>query len=81
MVGFGAGLVVRQILNTGSELPPLELPEEPPRPVEKWPREDAEAKMRLGVVTPQPRIEPAALPVEEQRGNFKEIMLPYSTKP
>jgi len=60
---------------------PLEPPEEPLRPVERWSREDAEAKMRLGMVTPQPQIEPATLPVEKRRGNFKEIVLPYSTKP
>jgi heterodisulfide reductase subunit A len=56
----------------------LEPPEEAPRAVEKWTREDAEAKLRLGVVTPQPRIEPATLPVEERRGNFREIALPLT---
>jgi heterodisulfide reductase subunit A len=56
---------------------PLEAPEEVARPVEKWTREDAEARVRLGVVTPQPRIEPATLPLEERR-TFKEIVLPFT---
>jgi heterodisulfide reductase subunit A len=57
---------------------PLEPPEEVARPVEKWTKEEAEARVRLGVITPQPRIEPATLPLEERRGNFKEIALPLT---
>jgi heterodisulfide reductase subunit A len=48
------------------------------RPVEKWTREEAEAKVRLGAITPAPRQEPARLPLQERVRTFKEIVLPLT---
>jgi len=56
---------------------PLEPPEEPTRPVERWTKEEAETKVRLGVVTLQPRVEPARLPLEQRR-TFQEVVLPFT---
>jgi heterodisulfide reductase subunit A len=57
---------------------PLHQPEPAKRPVEKWTREEAETKVRLGVITPAPRLEPARLPLEERVRTFKEIVLPLT---
>jgi heterodisulfide reductase subunit A len=46
--------------------------------VEKWTREEAETKVRLGAITPAPRQEPARLPLEERVRTFKEIVLPLT---
>ena len=48
------------------------------RPVEKWTREEAETKVRLGAIIPAPRQEPARLPLEERVRTFKEIVLPLT---
>jgi heterodisulfide reductase subunit A len=48
------------------------------RPVEKWTREEAEAKVRLGAVKRAPRQEPARLPLEERVRTFKEVVLPLT---
>ena len=48
------------------------------RPVEKWTREEAGAKVRLGAVIPAPRQEPARLPLQERVRTFKEIVLPLT---
>ncbi len=57
---------------------PLHQLESNKRPVEKWTREEAQAKVRLGAVTPAPREEPARLPLEERVRTFKEIVLPLT---
>jgi heterodisulfide reductase subunit A len=57
---------------------PLHQPEPNKRPVEKWTREEAETKVRLGVITPVPRLEPVRLPLEERVRTFKEIVLPLT---
>ena len=57
---------------------PLIPPKSPKRPVEKWTREEAETKVRLGAITPSPRQEPARLPLEERVRTFKEVVLPMS---
>ena len=57
---------------------PLPAPPKEKRPVEKWTREEAQAKVRLGVVKPQPRAEPARLPLEERVRTFKEVVLPLT---
>jgi heterodisulfide reductase subunit A len=57
---------------------PLEQPEPPKFPVEKWTRDEAQTKVRLGAITPQPRIEPSRLTLEERRGTFKEVVLPLT---
>ncbi|NIO72428.1 MAG: 4Fe-4S dicluster domain-containing protein [Anaerolineae bacterium] len=57
---------------------PLEQPEPPKPPVEKWTKAEAQAKVRLGAITPQPRIEPSRLTLEERRGTFKEVVLPLT---
>ncbi len=48
------------------------------RPVEKWSREEAQTKVRLGAITPSPRREPARLPLEERVRTFKEVVLPFT---
>jgi heterodisulfide reductase subunit A len=48
------------------------------RPVEKWTREEAQTKVRLGAITPVPREEPARLPLEERVRTFKETVLPLT---
>ena len=48
------------------------------RPVEKWTREEAETKVRLGAVVPAPRQEPARLRLEERVRTFKEVVLPFT---
>jgi heterodisulfide reductase subunit A len=57
---------------------PLGQPESNKRPVEKWDREEAKAKVRLGAITPAPRQEPARLPLEERMQTFKEVVLPFT---
>jgi heterodisulfide reductase subunit A len=57
---------------------PLRQPEPNKRPVEKWTREEAETKVRLGAITPAPRLEPARLPLEERVRTFKETVLPLT---
>ncbi len=57
---------------------PLRQPVPNKRPVEKWSREEAQAKVRLGAITPAPRVEPALLPLEERLRTFKEIVLPFT---
>jgi heterodisulfide reductase subunit A len=59
----------------GLSLPP---PSKEKRPVEKWTREEAQAKVRLGAVKPEPRAEPARLPLEERVRTFKEVVLPFT---
>jgi heterodisulfide reductase subunit A2 len=48
------------------------------RPVERWSREEAQTKVRLGAITPAPRQEPARLPLPERVRTFKEITLPLT---
>jgi heterodisulfide reductase subunit A len=48
------------------------------RPVERWTREEAQAKVRLGAVTPAPRREPERLPLEERVRTFRETVLPFT---
>ncbi|HSJ55714.1 MAG TPA: FAD-dependent oxidoreductase, partial [Anaerolineae bacterium] len=48
------------------------------RPVEKWTRQDAETKIRLGAVTQAERREPARLPLEERVRTFREVVLPLT---
>jgi heterodisulfide reductase subunit A len=57
---------------------PLHQPEPNKRPVEKWTREEAETKVRLGAITPAPRQEPERLPLEERVRTFKEVVLPLT---
>ena len=57
---------------------PLPAPPKEKRPVEKWTREEAQAKVRLGAVRPEPRAEPARLPLEERVRTFKETVLPFT---
>ncbi len=57
---------------------PLQQPALPKRPVEKWQREEAQTKVRLGTIKPEPRRQPARLPLEERVRTFKEIVLPFS---
>jgi heterodisulfide reductase subunit A len=57
---------------------PLRQPESNKRPVEKWDREEAKAKVRLGAITPAPRQEPARLSLEERVRTFKEVVLPFT---
>jgi heterodisulfide reductase subunit A len=57
---------------------PLRHPVPSKRPVEKWTREEARAKVRLGAITPAPREEPARLPLEERVRTFKEVVLPLT---
>ncbi|HNS52621.1 MAG TPA: FAD-dependent oxidoreductase [Anaerolineae bacterium] len=48
------------------------------RPVEKWTREEAAAKVRLGTVTPAPRVQSLRLDLEERVRTFKEVVLPLT---
>ena len=48
------------------------------RPVEKWSRDEARAKVQLGAITQAPREEPALLPLEERIRSFKEIVLRFT---
>ena len=57
---------------------PLHQPVPNRRPVERWSREEAEAKVRLGAVTPALRQEPARLPLHERVRTFKEVVLPLT---
>jgi heterodisulfide reductase subunit A len=57
---------------------PLRQPTPNKRPVEKWTREEAETKVRLGAIDLAPRQEPARLPLEERVRTFKEIVLPLT---
>jgi heterodisulfide reductase subunit A len=57
---------------------PLQRPKPARRPVEKWTQEEARAKVRLGAVTPAPRVEPALLPLNERVRTFKEVVLPFT---
>jgi heterodisulfide reductase subunit A len=57
---------------------PLDAPAAAQRPVEKWTKEEAQTKLRLGTITPAPRVEPARLPLEERVRTFKEVMLPFT---
>ncbi|MGD2206493.1 MAG: FAD-dependent oxidoreductase, partial [Anaerolineae bacterium] len=57
---------------------PLRQPEPNKRPVEKWTREEAETKVRLGAIKRAPREEPARLPFNERVRTFKEVVLPLT---
>jgi heterodisulfide reductase subunit A len=57
---------------------PLGAAERNRRPVEKWSREEAETKVRLGAITQAPRQEPARLSLQERIQTFKEIVLPFT---
>jgi heterodisulfide reductase subunit A len=57
---------------------PLSQPVANRRPVEKWSREEAQTKVRLGTIAPTPRVEPARLPLEERVRTFKEVVLPLT---
>jgi heterodisulfide reductase subunit A len=57
---------------------PLHQPEPNKRPVEKWSKEEAQTKVRLGAITPAERIEPARLSLEERVRTFKEVVLPFT---
>ncbi len=57
---------------------PLRQPEPNRRPVEKWSREEAEAKVRIGAIVPEPRQEPARLPLRERMRTFREVVLPFT---
>jgi heterodisulfide reductase subunit A len=57
---------------------PLHQPEPSKRPVEKWTREEAQTKVRLGAITPAPREEPARLQLEERVRTFREVVLPFT---
>ncbi len=57
---------------------PLRQPAPNRRPVEKWSREEAEVKIRLGTIVPEPRQEPARLPLNERVRTFKETVLPLT---
>ncbi|MGD8792361.1 MAG: FAD-dependent oxidoreductase [Anaerolineae bacterium] len=48
------------------------------RQVEKWSRDEAQSKVRLGAVTPAPRVDPARLSLEERVRTFKEVVLPMT---
>ena len=48
------------------------------RAVERWSRDEALAKVRLGAITKAPRQEPPRLPLEERVRTFKEIVLSFS---
>ena len=50
----------------------------PKRPVEKWNREEARAKVRLGTIALAERVEPARLPLDERVRSFKEVVLPFT---
>ena len=57
---------------------PLQQPVANRRPVEKWTREEAQTKVRLGAVVKAPRVEPERLPLEERVRSFREVVLPFS---
>lgn len=57
---------------------PLTPPAATKRPVEKWSREEAQAKVRLGAITLAPRQEPARLSLAERVRTFKEVELPFT---
>ncbi|MFZ5917412.1 MAG: FAD-dependent oxidoreductase [Chloroflexota bacterium] len=57
---------------------PLPAPPKEKRPVEKWTKEEAAAKIRLRAVQPHPRAEPARLPLAERVRTFKEVVLPLT---
>jgi heterodisulfide reductase subunit A len=57
---------------------PLLQPESNKRPVEKWSREEAQTKVRLGAITPAERVEALRLPLEERVRTFKEVVLPLT---
>jgi heterodisulfide reductase subunit A len=56
----------------------LQLPTGNKRPVEKWTREEAQTRVRLGAITPAPREEAARLPLTERLRTFKEVVLPFT---
>jgi heterodisulfide reductase subunit A len=57
---------------------PLSQPANNRRPVEKWSREEAQTKVRLGAITPAPRQEPPRLSLDERVRTFKEVVLPMT---
>jgi heterodisulfide reductase subunit A len=57
---------------------PLHQPAPNKRPVEKWSKEEAQTKVRLGAITPAERVEPARLSLEERVRTFKEVVLPFT---
>jgi heterodisulfide reductase subunit A len=57
---------------------PLQPPSPNKRPVERWSKEEAQTKVRLGAVTPAPRMEPARRPLGERVLTFKEVVLPLT---
>jgi heterodisulfide reductase subunit A2 len=83
----GAGFVINAVA-TGHEAArsihrylqgePLKQAEPNKRPVEKWTREEAETKVRLGAIVPTPRQEPARLSLEERVETFREVVLPLT---
>jgi heterodisulfide reductase subunit A len=56
----------------------LQQPAPNKRPVEKWSRDEAETKVRLGAITLAARQEPARLPLGERVRTFKETVLPFT---
>ncbi len=73
-LGHEASASIHRYLQGESLVPPK--PQR--RPVERWTRQEAETKVRLGAVTPAPRQEPARLPLEERVRTFREIVLPMT---
>jgi heterodisulfide reductase subunit A len=73
-LGHEAARSIDRHLNGESLLPPA--PSK--RPVEKWHREEAQAKVQLGIITPAPRVEPGRLPLGERVRTFKEVVLPLA---
>jgi len=57
---------------------PLPAPPKEKRPVEKWTRKEAQLKVRLGAVKPEPRAELVRLPLEERVQTFKEVVLSFT---
>ena len=57
---------------------PLQQPAPNKRPVEKWTREEARTKVRLGAIAPAPRQEPARLSLDERVRTFREVVLPLT---
>jgi heterodisulfide reductase subunit A len=83
----GAGFVINavalgheaaQLIHRYLQGEPLQQPEATRRPVEKWSKEEAQTKVRLGAVVPAERVEPARLPLEERVRSFKETILPFT---
>jgi heterodisulfide reductase subunit A len=83
----GAGFVINavalgheasQAIHRHLQGEPLYQPVASKRPVERWTRKEAQAKVRLGAIAPAPRQEPERLPLEERVRTFRETVLPYT---